>query len=209
MFRASAETPSGCFYSSLPSLRNTRPERRRATPLAHGLPAVSTASGDASRRRRRSVGARHELRAWLSRDTYDRLSREASARHATLSHCVRECLDEYFGLKQEIASALTPSSGDAATSAEGMRLAHALLDENARRIVSEIERRDARLETLLDQIRRVGCMVDRAYLGLVARLPDIEPRLRAARLAEAEEKTRRWRRIVREMHAAGEPENAE
>jgi hypothetical protein len=122
---------------------------------------------------------------------------------------VRECLDEYFGLKQEIASALTPSSGDAATSAEGMRLAHALLDENARRIVSEIERRDARLETLLDQIRRVGCMVDRAYLGLVARLPDIEPRLRAARLAEAEEKTRRWRRIVREMHAAGEPENAE
>ncbi len=40
-----------------------------------------------------------------------------------------------------------------------MRLAHALLDENARRIASEIERRDARLESLLSQVRLVGCMV--------------------------------------------------
>ena len=70
-----------------------------------------------------------------------------------------------------------------------------------RRIVSEIEHRDARLEALLDQIRLVGCMIDQAYLGLVARLPDIEPSLRAARIAVAEDSTRRWRKVVREMHA--------
>ena len=155
------------------------------------------------------MGARHEVRAWLSRDTYDRLSREASARHGTLSQAVRECLEEYFVLKQEIASALTPAPGGETTTGEGMRLAHALLDENARRIVSEIQRRDARLEALLEKIRLVGCMVDRAYLSLVARLPDVEPSLRAARLAAAEESTRRWRRVVRDLHRQGAEGGAE
>lgn len=162
-----------------------------------------------SRRRRRSVGARHEVRVWLSRDTYDRVAREASARRGTLSQSVRECLEEYFLLKQEISSALTPSPGDGATTGEGVRLAHALLDDQERRIVAEIERRDERLEAVLDQVRLVGCMVDQAYLNLVARLPDIEPALRSARAAAAEASRRAWREYVRAMHAAGHPENAE
>ena len=170
---------------------------------------MSTEPQSPSRRRQRSVGARHEVRVWLSRDTYDRVAREASARRGTLSQSVRECLEEYFLLKQEIASALTPSPGEGATTGEGVRLAHALLDDQERRIVAEIERRDARLEAVLDHVRLVGCMVDQAYFGLVARLPDIEPGLRTARRAAAEEATRRWRHVVRAMHAAEHPENAE
>jgi len=156
-----------------------------------------------SRRRRHSRGARHEVRVWLSRDTYDRLAREASARRGTLSQAVRECLEEYFVFKQEIASALTPSPGEGATTGEGVRLAHALLDDHARRIVSEIARRDARLEAVLDQVHLVGCMMDAAFLNLVARLPDIEPGLRTARFAAAQEASRRWYQVVREMAAAG------
>ncbi len=191
MFRANAETPNDRSPSLLPAA------------------VVNASPGAKSRRKCGSVGARHEVRAWLSRDTYDRLGREASARHGTLSQSVRECLDEYFVLKQEIASALTPTPDEGATPGEGMRLAHALLDENARRIVAEIARRDARLEALLDKIGLVGCMVDRAYLSLVARLPDVEPSLRAARLAAAEEGTRRWRQVVREMHRAGGQEDVQ
>ncbi len=170
---------------------------------------MSTEPQSTSRRRRRSVGARHEVRVWLSRDTYDRVAREASARRGTLSQSVRECLEEYFLLKQEIASALTPSPGEGATTGEGVRLAHALLDDQERRIVAEIERRDARLEAVLDHVRLVGCMVDQAYFGLVARLPDIEPGLRSARAAAAEASRRAWRNHVRAMHAAGSWEGAE
>lgn len=70
-------------------------------------------------------------------------------------------------------------------------------------ILSEIERRDARLDAVLDQVRLVGCRVDQAHLGLADRLPNIEPSLRTARLAEAQEKTGAWQRHVRALHAAG------
>lgn len=161
-----------------------------------------------TRRKRRNVGARHEVRTWLSRETYDRLAREASARHGTLSQSVRECLEEYFVLKQEIASALTPAPKEGVTNGEGVRLAHGLLDDVVRRVVEEIQRRDASSDALREQLRLIAWMIDRAYCGLVGRLPDVEPNLRAARMASAERSVLLWRKAVRSTRATDGLEDA-
>jgi excisionase family DNA binding protein len=114
---------------------------------------------------------------------------------------VRECLDEYFVLEQEIASALTPAPGDGGTTGEGIRLAHGLLDDVVRRVVEEIQRRDASSDALREQLRLIAWMIDRAYCGLVGRLPDVEPSLRAARMASAERSVLLWRKAVRSSRA--------
>jgi hypothetical protein len=154
--------------------------------------------------------ARHEIRVWLGRDLYDRVLREAAARGTTTSHCVRECLDEYFVLKQQAALALgIGSGGGRAPHAAGQRLSHALLDALEQRVVSEIRSTEVHLDGVAEKIRLLACMIDQAYQGLVGRLPEVPPDLREARIATAEEATRRWRRAVGSLFREGGPESGE
>ena len=52
---------------------------------------------------KRHGNARSELRSWMDREGYERLLREAAARDLSASKCVRECLREYFALKDTMA----------------------------------------------------------------------------------------------------------
>jgi hypothetical protein len=154
--------------------------------------------------------ARHEIRVWLGRDLYDRVLREAAARGTTTSHCVRECLDEYFVLKQQAAVALgIASDGGHAPQAAGQRLSHALLDALEQRVVSEIRSTEVHLDGVAEKIRLLACMIDQAYQGLVGRLPEVPPGLREARIAAADEATSRWRRAVGSLFREGGPESGE
>jgi hypothetical protein len=154
--------------------------------------------------------ARHEIRVWLGRDLYDRVLREAAARGTTTSQCVRECLDEYFLLKQQAALALgVGAEGADAPQAAGQRLSHALLDALEQRVVSEIRGTRVHLDGVGEKIRLLGCMIDQAYQGLVGRLPDVVPELREARIASVEQSTWRWRRAVASLFREGGPESAD
>ena len=63
---------------------------------------------------KRYGNARHELRAWMDREGYERLLREAAARDLSTSKCVRECLHEYFSLKDMMS--LPPAAASDPTS---------------------------------------------------------------------------------------------
>lgn len=50
---------------------------------------------------------KYELRAHVEIKEYQRVEKEATSRRATLAKTVRDCLNEYFNLREELATAMT------------------------------------------------------------------------------------------------------
>ena len=123
------------------------------------------------RTRRTKRGSRHEVRAWLGKDLYDRLSREAAARELNLSQCVREILNSYFEIERERAGASTGSVRDGRTL--DTQPFSAMLEATELRMSALLQERGEELAALDSTICVLAAMIQQAYLGLIARLPTI------------------------------------
>ncbi len=146
----------------------------------------------ASERRTRRIkrGSRHEVRAWLGKDLYDRLSREAAARELNLSQCMREILNSYFEIERERSDGLTGSARDGQTlDTQPFRV---LLEATELRISALLQERGEELAALDSTICVLAAMIQQAYLGLVARLPTIPEFERPERDQIARQALRAW-----------------
>ncbi len=125
-------------------------------------------------------GRRH-VQTYLGPEGYSRLRQEAAARHATISKCTADCLDEYFALRAELASAIeTP--GQPGDPHHGT-IIHALLARSEERVVATLDRQAMEI---LSAVRRVQAMLDRQVMLYLIHTPEIPPGLRGDAVADAQ-----------------------
>ena len=151
---------------------------------------------------KRHGNARSELRSWMDREGYERLLREAAARDLTASKCVRECLREYFALKDTMA---LPPSREADRDAAAVRPA-SLFEAIEGAIAGALQESERRTNAVLEKLRLLACMLDRTYEGIVVQMVAPDPTTREARIARATESAKRWRRAVAALYRDGGPE---
>ncbi len=125
-------------------------------------------------------GRRH-VQTYVGPDTYARLRREAAARHATISKCTADCLDEYFALRTELATAIE-APGQPGEPHHGT-IIHALLARSEERVVATLDRQATEI---LGELRRVQVMVDRQVMLYLLHTPEIPPDLRGEAVADAQ-----------------------
>jgi len=153
---------------------------------------------------KRYGNARNELRAWMDQEGYQRLLREAAARNVSASRCVRECLWEYFSLKDTMALPPEVEANDRSGHRAGRRPA-SLLEAVELAITGALRQSQEQHHALLEKFRHLACMLDQAYQGIVVRLVQPDSATRDARIAYADESARRWRRAVAALHRDGGP----
>jgi hypothetical protein len=139
--------------------------------------------------------AQVELRVWLDFALHERILVEAGARGGSASKAVREAMREYFALKDGLTSALgTKSAGETSSpSSEALRSAfsHPIV-----RMIADHTAQAEKLDSVLQRLGALACMIDQAYQGLVGRIGDVPAQLRARRAAAAVESVQRWRASV-------------
>jgi len=141
-------------------------------------------------------GRQEELRVWLPPELYGRVLREAAVRGVSLSRCVRDRLEAHFGLEEELLDVVERKDVPPADVATGSALRLRLLDELEERLGATLGRQAESLEQIASDVRLVACLVDRAYLGLVATLAFRDERDADARAAQAAKHHAIWRKAA-------------
>jgi bacterioferritin (cytochrome b1) len=142
---------------------------------------------------------KYELRAFVPLKDYQRIEREASSRQSTMAKTVRDCLNEYLNLREELATAMT-EPGQAGEAHTG-KIIHTLLARTEERIAATIERLEARISQLHDQNMVLTAMLDRAYLGMMLHLPEVPAELAEGAVASANRRHAKWIKTIEKMLA--------
>lgn len=122
-------------------------------------------------KRRAKRGSRHEVRVWLGKDLYDRLSREAAARELNLSQCIRELLSSHFELQGDWSAAWRDlPTGGGPTDVLGNQTLLRSVDERLTSLIGDSGDEFASIDA---EVEVVAAMIQQAYLGIVARLPPL------------------------------------
>ena len=159
------------------------------------------ASKTRSRRTRR--GSRHEVRTWLGKDLFDRLSREAAARELNLSQCVRDLLREHFELQLEAAEVLAGRRpGDRSPQSSPVC---ALLEATEARISALLAECRAEVGDVESEVRLVASMVQQAYLGVLSRLPPFSSQERESLIESVQRSHKSWEESVATVFQEGGP----
>jgi hypothetical protein len=135
---------------------------------------------------------RHEVRAYVGVDLYERLVRETAARRITVAECLRRDLAAHYALRDELAE---PFERDRRRSGE-RPLVHRLLGEMETRLAAELGTGADQRAEISAQITRVEAMIDRLYFGIMLHLAEVPDEARPARAASADERYRSWRKAV-------------
>jgi len=141
-------------------------------------------------------GRQEELRVWLPPELYNRVLRESAVRGVSLSRCVRDRLEAHFGLEEELLDIVERSDAPFADQATGTALRLRLLDELEERLGATLGRQAESLEQIASDVRLVACLVDRAYVGLLATLAFQDLRDVDAPSAQVNKNHAIWRRAA-------------
>lgn len=143
-----------------------------------------------------------KLTFYLDRGTYKRLLKEhANRQNTTLSRCISDCLAEYFGLLDEMASVLERET-EAGEAKQG-KIIHTLLAETEARIAASVDRQSKRIGTLKDEIQILQAMIDRSYLGMMIHVPEVENGMEKGAMAAAKLRHGKWRKSVETLLKEG------
>jgi hypothetical protein len=140
--------------------------------------------------------ARIELRVWFDRALYERILLETAARGGSASKAVREAMREYFALKDELIPVISRSPAAESPSAPDEVRPYSPLSHPIVRMIEEHALQARKLESVLQGLSVLACMIDQAYQGLIGRMNSVPAELRAQRAAAAEESAQRWRTAV-------------
>jgi hypothetical protein len=141
-------------------------------------------------------GRQEELRVWLPPELYNRVLRESAVRGVSLSRCVRDRLEAHFGLEEELLDIIERKDVPSADQATGTALRLRLLDELEERLGATLGRQAESLEQIASDVRLVACLVDRAYVGLLATLAFQDLGDVDARTAQVGKYHATWRRAA-------------
>ena len=143
--------------------------------------------------------ARIELRVWLDAALYERILLETAARGGSASKAVREAMREYFALKDELIPAIRSGPATESPFAPDEVRPHSPLSHPIVRMIEEHALQARKLDSVLQGLTVLACMIDQAYQGLIGRMSPVPAELRAQRAAVAEESAERWRTAVSKL----------
>jgi hypothetical protein len=126
------------------------------------------------------------------------LEAEAAARSLTMSACIRECLREFFALRDEMADAVL-SPGRPGESHPGQL--PTVLARSEERLAATL---DARATELGDGLRRLETMLDRLVQVYLVHTPEVARGLHADAVASATRRYASYRQAVSERLARGD-----
>jgi hypothetical protein len=114
---------------------------------------------------------KYEIKTYVTKETHQRVTKEAVIRKTTMARVIRDGLNEYFLLREELANAIeTPGEiGDSHTG----KIIHTLLARNEQRFAILIEGIEEQLSVAQGQLRFLITMIDQLYLNLMKYLPKI------------------------------------
>lgn len=143
-----------------------------------------------------------KLTFYLDRGTYKRLMKEhANRQGTTLSRCISDCLAEYFGLLDEMASVLERDT-EAGEAKQG-KIIHTLLAETEARIAASVDRQSKRISAMKEDIQILRAMIDRSYLGIMIHVPEVEDGMEKGALVSANLRHGKWRKSVETLLREG------
>lgn len=140
-----------------------------------------------------------EFRAYVTPEDYKLLERESISRKLSVSKTARDCLIEYFNLREELATTLQ-EPGKAGDNHTG-KIIHTLLARTEERIAATIEKLEERISQLHDQNLLLTAMVDRMYMGLMQHLPEIPAEIADGVVASAKRRHAVWLKTVEKLIA--------
>jgi hypothetical protein len=143
--------------------------------------------------------ARLELRVWLDSALYERILLESAARGGSASKAVREAMREYFALKDELIPVISRAPAARSSFTPDALQPYSPLQHPIVRMIEEHAIQARKLDSVLQGLSVLACMIDQAYQGLVGRLNPVPLELRAQRAAAAEESAQRWRTAVSKL----------
>ncbi|HTF34027.1 MAG TPA: hypothetical protein VK714_10055 [Myxococcota bacterium] len=143
--------------------------------------------------------ARLELRVWLDSALYERILLESAARGGSASKAVREAMREYFALKDELIPVISRGPAAQSSFTPDELQSYSPLQHPIVRMVEEHAIQARKLDSVLQGLSALACMIEQAYQGLVGRLNPVPQELRAQRAAAAEESAQRLRTAVSKL----------
>ncbi|HME69048.1 MAG TPA: hypothetical protein VKM54_04180 [Myxococcota bacterium] len=143
--------------------------------------------------------ARIELRVWFDSALYERILLETAARGGSASKAVREAMREYFALKDQLIPVIRRGPADERSFTPDESQSYSPLSHPIVRMIEEHALQARKLDSVLQGLTILACMMDQAYQGLVGRMNPVPTELRAQRAAAAEESAQRWRTGVSKL----------
>ncbi len=140
------------------------------------------------------MNMRRHVQAYLGPMEYLRLKREAAARGTTISKCVADCLEEYFGLRAELATAVETPGQPGEPHRGG--IIHSLLARSEERLVATLDRRATELR---EELRLLQAMLDYLVNVYLERTPELPAELQAGARVSANRQYANWRRAAADM----------
>ncbi len=140
---------------------------------------------------------KYEIKTYVSKDIYQRVTQEALARRSTRAKIIRDGLSEYFLLREEMASAVE-SPGKLGENHTG-KVIHTLLartEERMKIIVDHLENKVVENNT---QLITLITMVDRFYFDLMRYLPKLPTELMNQAIATAKIRYEQWQEEVKKI----------
>ena len=149
------------------------------------------------------IAGQYQIASYLDFEDYQRLKTEVGirGRGMTLSKTVRDCLREYFDLREEMATAI--SSGQSDKDFKG-KIIHSLLARTEERIAATIERQTQTNNEIHEQTLIVTAMLDRLYLGLMQHLPEVPSDKKTEAVSSANRRYKNWQEAVEQLIINGD-----
>lgn len=147
---------------------------------------------------KRIIG-QYQIASYLDFEDYQRLKTEVGlrGRGMTLSKTVRDCLREYFDLREEMATAFS-NNKDQDSDVKG-KIIHSLLARTEERIAATIERQTQVNQQIQEQSLIITAMLDRLYLGLMQHLPEVPAEKKTEALSSANRRYQNWHEAVEQL----------
>lgn len=114
---------------------------------------------------------KYEIKTYATKDLYERVNQEATARRTTMARIMRDGLSEYFLLREEMANAIS-NPGTLGENHTG-KIIHTLLARSEERLLLGLENIKQLIIRTQKQQEALITMLDQFYLDLMQFFPSI------------------------------------
>jgi hypothetical protein len=140
---------------------------------------------------------KYEIKTYVSKDIYQRVTQEALTRRSTRAKIIRDGLSEYFLLREEMASAI--ESPDELSENHTGKVIHTLLARTEERIKLMIDHLENKVVKNDTQLKTLIIMVDRFYFELMQYLPKLPTELTSHAIATARVRYEQWQKEIEKI----------